>query len=117
MTEEAWEELIQTNGLTVAEMLVNELQAAGIPARVVYEGAGQALGLTVGILGTYTIVVPASRLEEAQAYLDVEDVPAAEDVVTCPYCGTDVAPDDDEWEAGVFVCPNCGHRVDIDELD
>jgi hypothetical protein len=60
------------SGLTQAAIIAGRLQAEGIPARAWQEGAGQALGLTVGLLGTGYVAVPAELVEEAEAVLDEE---------------------------------------------
>jgi hypothetical protein len=66
-----WEEVAQTNGLTVAEIMVGRLQAEGIPARAWQEGAGHALGLTVGLLGMGHVEVPAEFADQAREILAV----------------------------------------------
>lgn len=116
MNDEAWVVAVETSGLTVAEMLANELNGAGIPARVEHEGAGRALGLTVGILGTARVMVPESYLEEAQEYLDVEAELDEENVVICPHCDAQIVLSDEEWEQDWFICPACQTRVELDEI-
>ena len=69
----------QTPGITVAEIIVGRLQAEGIPARAWQEGAGEAIGLMVGLLGTGHVVVPAEYAEQARAILDAEEAAAAEE--------------------------------------
>jgi hypothetical protein len=66
---ERWEQVAQTSGLTIAEIMVGRLQAEGIPARAWQEGAGLALGLTVGLLGMGHVEVPAEFAEQARAIL------------------------------------------------
>ena len=68
--ETKWEVVTTTGGLTTAEVIVGRLSAEGIPARAWQEGAGQAFGLTVGLLGTGYVLVPESYLEEAKALLE-----------------------------------------------
>jgi hypothetical protein len=67
-----WEVIARVSGLTQAAILVGRLQAEGIPARAWQEGAGQALGLTVGLLGTGHVAVPAEYVAQAEALLDEE---------------------------------------------
>ncbi len=69
-----WVVVEQTMGITVAEIIAGRLQAEGIPARAWQEGAGEALGLIVGRLGTGHVVVPE---EFAQAARDILDADAA----------------------------------------
>lgn len=64
-----WVVIKRTPGITVAEIYVGRLQSEGIPARAWQEGAGEALGLTVGLLGTGHVVVPEEYAEEAQTIL------------------------------------------------
>jgi len=65
-----WEIVTKTSGLAPAEIIAQRLQSEGIPARAWQEGAGQALGLTIGLLGDGYVIVPKSYLDEAKAILD-----------------------------------------------
>lgn len=67
--ETKWTVVAETPGLAAAEIIANRLVAEGIPARAWQEGAGQAFGLTVGLLGTGHVVVPDDFAEEAKAIL------------------------------------------------
>lgn len=69
-----WEVVAQTPGLTPATIIAGRLQSEGIPVRAWQEGAGQALGLTVGLLGTGYVAVPDDYADEARRILadDVE---------------------------------------------
>jgi hypothetical protein len=71
--ETKWEEVTKTAGLAVAQIIAGRLQAEGIPARTWQEGAGQAFGLTVGMLGSGHVEVPEAYLEQAKAILEAED--------------------------------------------
>ena len=64
-----WEVVERTAGITPAEIIVGRLQAEGIPARAWQEGAGEALGLMVGLLGTAHVVVPEEFAARARAIL------------------------------------------------
>lgn len=64
-----WEVVERTMGITPAEIIAGRLRAEGIPARAWQEGAGEALGLTVGLLGTGHVVVPEEFAERARAIL------------------------------------------------
>ncbi|HEX6384005.1 MAG TPA: DUF2007 domain-containing protein [Anaerolineae bacterium] len=68
--EVRWEIVASTAGLTPATIIAGRLQSEGIPARAWQEGAGQALGLTVGLLGTGYVTVPEHYAEEARKILD-----------------------------------------------
>jgi hypothetical protein len=73
--EVRWETVARTPGITPATILAGRLQAEGIPARAWQEGAGQALGLTVGLLGTGHVAVPTTYVEQAREILaDVDEV-------------------------------------------
>ena len=50
-----------------------ESEQEGIPARAWQEGAGQATGLVVGLLGTGHVVVPEEFAEKAREILDEDD--------------------------------------------
>jgi hypothetical protein len=76
-----WEVVAEMAGITLAAIVAGRLKAHGLPVRVWQEGAGQALGLTVGLLGTGYVAVPEEYLERASAIL-----------------AEDVAIDPDEWE-------------------
>lgn len=80
-SEIRWEIVARMPGLTPAIILAGRLQSEGIPARAWQEGAGQALGLTVGLLGTGYVAVPEEYVAQAQAILDEE-----------------VAIDEEEWD-------------------
>jgi len=67
--EEKWEVVTKTAGLAPAQIIAQRLESEGIPARAWQEGAGQALGLTVGLLGNGYVMVPESYLDEAKAIL------------------------------------------------
>ena len=85
-TEEIrWEVVARMPGLVPANIIVGRLRAEGIPARAWQEGAGQALGLTVGLLGTGCVVVPEEYVEQALDILEEADEGA-------------FASDDVEWE-------------------
>ena len=69
-TEEIeWKVAMKTAGLLHAQIMADRLQAEGIPAHAWQEGAGQALGLTVGLLGQGYVMVPAEFLEQAKEIL------------------------------------------------
>ena len=56
-------------GRLEAERIQSWLEAEGIPAMISQEGAGQAYGFSIGLLGEADILVPASRAAEAEAWL------------------------------------------------
>lgn len=62
----------KTAGITVAEIIAGRLQSEGIPARAWQEGAGEALGLIVGLLGTGHVVVPEEYADQARALLEAD---------------------------------------------
>ena len=67
-----WVVVEKTSGITVAEIIAGRLQSEGIPARAWQEGAGEALGLMVGLLGTGHVVVPEEYADRARAILDAD---------------------------------------------
>lgn len=64
-----WQVVAKEPGLAPAQIIANRLVAEGIPARAWQEGAGQAFGLTVGLLGTGYVAVPEEFEAEAKAIL------------------------------------------------
>lgn len=72
-----WEIVAQMPGITPATIVAGRLKAEGVPTRVWQEGAGQALGLTVGLLGTGYVAVPEAYVEQAREILEYEEDPAA----------------------------------------
>jgi hypothetical protein len=71
--EVRWEIVARTAGVMPANIMAGRLQAEGIPTRAWQEGAGRALGLTVGILGTGYVAVPEEYVEIAQEILADEN--------------------------------------------
>jgi hypothetical protein len=65
-----WKIVARTPGLAPAAILAGRLQAEGIPARAWQEGAGRAIGLTVGILGTGNVAVPENYVDDAKLILE-----------------------------------------------
>lgn len=80
-SEIRWEIVARMPGITPATILAGRLQVEGIPVRAWQEGAGQALGLTVGLLGTGYVAVPEEYVDQALEILN-----------------TDVSIDDNEWD-------------------
>jgi hypothetical protein len=77
--EISWEVVAKTPGITVAEIIAGRLQSEGIPARAWQEGAGEALGLIVGLLGTGHVVVPEEYAERARAILEADEAAMMEE--------------------------------------
>lgn len=67
--EVKWEVVTKTFGLAPAEIIAQRLQTEGIPALAWQEGAGQAFGLTIGLLGEGYVVVPEQYVAQAEAIL------------------------------------------------
>ncbi len=70
-----WQVVAQANGITPATIIAGRLKAEGLPVRVWQEGAGQALGLTVGLLGTGHVAVPEEFVDQALQILGYEEEP------------------------------------------
>lgn len=70
MNQRKWVVLATLPGDLQAELLRGLLESQGVPAEVRKEGAGKALGLTVGPLGESDLLVPADLLDQANAVLD-----------------------------------------------
>ncbi len=65
-----WKTVAKTPGITPAHVIAGRLQAEGIPARAWQEAAGQAIGLTVGLLGTGHVQVPEEYYDQAVELLE-----------------------------------------------
>jgi hypothetical protein len=72
--EGRWQTVARTAGLLPAQIIGGRLEAEGIPVRVWQEGAGRALGLTVGMLGAGHVMVPESYAEQARQILAESEV-------------------------------------------
>ncbi len=73
--EVRWVEVAQTFGLAQAQILAGRLQSEEIPAYAWQEGAGQATGLVIGLLGAGHVMVPEEFEERALDILsDVEEI-------------------------------------------
>jgi hypothetical protein len=70
-----WQVVAQAPGITPATIIAGRLKAEGLPVRVWQEGAGQALGLTVGLLGTGHVAVPEEFVDRALEILEYEEDP------------------------------------------
>lgn len=120
-----WVAVTVTAGITVAEVIANRLRAAGIPAHALQEGAGQALGLTVGLLGNASVLVPEDRAEEARllladesfAQVSEEDLLDGDPYLTCPHCFTLLELSEEEWEQDSVICPACDQTISLLDFD
>ena len=72
-TEVRWKRVASASGLTTAMIIAGRLRAEGIPVHAWQEGAGQAMGLTVGILGTAHVAVPEEFVDQARHILEDGD--------------------------------------------
>jgi hypothetical protein len=68
-----WKVVAKTSGITPAHIIAGRLQADGIPARAWQEAAGQAIGLTVGLLGTGHVEVPEEYYDQAIQLLESDE--------------------------------------------
>ena len=64
--------VLVTQGLLRAQVVKAKLELAGIPVLLDYESAGPVIGITVDGLGEVHILVPTSRVDEAQAFIEEE---------------------------------------------
>lgn len=69
MSEEKWTQVAAVHGDLQAELLRGLLEAQEIPVLLSQEGAGRAIGLTIGPMGEVRILVPGSQLVRAQSIL------------------------------------------------
>jgi len=68
--EQEWVVLEKIAGELQAEILKGFLEAQGIPVMLSQEGAGRAIGLSVGPLGEVELLVPADLRLEAEYVLE-----------------------------------------------
>ncbi len=76
--EVRWVVVKKTSGILPAQVIAGSLEAAEIPALAWQEGAGRALGLTVGLLGSGYVSVPEPYEEQARDFLEMMDDLAAD---------------------------------------
>jgi DNA-directed RNA polymerase subunit RPC12/RpoP len=114
MDETTWATVTKPDGMIVAEMLVERLKAADIPAFAVQESVGQSFGFTVGPLSDVYVKVPVEYLEEARLLLDIEAPVDQADLVVCPNCESEIELNEAEWEQGWYTCPECAERITIE---
>ena len=69
MGEGKWVQLASVHGDLQAELVRGLLEAQDIPVLLSQEGAGLAIGLTVGPLGEVKILVPGIHLSQARTIL------------------------------------------------
>ena len=94
MTE--WMIVYETPSETDAHIVAGRLQVAGIPAHVYRQPGAAALGITIGRLGTVTVLVNPDDFERARALLEaeyVDELPETTDDIS--YLGLDDEDDDD----------------------
>lgn len=110
--EVIWIPAAKVQGEIAAEVLASNLRAADIPVQVIQESVGQSFGLTVGNLGTVSVMVPEEYLAQAKQLLDLEPELSGQEV-ECPYCGVTLELDEQELEQGWFTCPECEEETNI----
>jgi hypothetical protein len=59
-----------SQGMLPAQVVKAKLEAAGIPAMLKYEAAGQIFGLTVDGLGRVEVLAPVQWADEARALVE-----------------------------------------------
>jgi len=69
MSEHNWVQVASVQAEVQAELLRGLLEAQEIPVLLSREGAGRALGLTIGPLGEVHILVPDQYLNQANKVL------------------------------------------------
>ena len=70
MSDEKWVEVTKVSGELQAGLIRNLLEAQGIKVFLNQEGAGKAVGLSVGPMGEVQILVPENQSEEARKIVD-----------------------------------------------
>lgn len=72
MSDPEFVTVYRSYGMLAAEVVKGKLEAAGIPALLRYESAGQVFGLTVDGLGQVEVLVLAPLADDAIALLTEE---------------------------------------------
>lgn len=70
MTDDKWELITIVSGELQADLLRSLLEAQGIEVFLNQEGAGKAVGLTLGPMGEVQILVPENQSEAARQIVD-----------------------------------------------
>ena len=70
MSDEKWVVITKVSGELQAGLVRNLLEAQGIKVFLNQEGAGRAVGLSVGPMGEVQILVPENQSEEARKIVD-----------------------------------------------
>jgi hypothetical protein len=70
MTEVKWELITTVSGELQADLLRNLLKVQGIKVFLSQEGAGRAVGLTMGPMGEVQVLVPENQSEAARQIVD-----------------------------------------------
>lgn len=70
MSAEKWEVITEVPGDLQAEILRNLLEVQGIEVFLNQEGAGRAVGLTLGPMGQVQVMVPQHQSEEARQIVE-----------------------------------------------
>jgi hypothetical protein len=68
--DDTWVLLEKVEGMPLAELMGSLLEAQNVPVYLNQEGAGQAMGLTVGRLGEVEVLVPSQQLQTARQVID-----------------------------------------------
>lgn len=71
-----WKVVLSTSNIMEAEVVAGRLKTEGIEVQVHQEPAGEALGLTMGLLGEVDVLVHEADYEAALALLEAEAPPA-----------------------------------------
>lgn len=94
MTEQQWELVEVVSGDIQAQILRGLLEAQDIPVQLSQEGAGRAIGLSIGALGEVQILVPTDSKARAQQVL--------KDYYEGKYTAEDEADAEDESDIDQF---------------
>lgn len=70
MSDPQWKVVIEVPGDIQAEIIRNMLEAEGIKVFLNQEGAGRAVGLTMGPMGEVQIMVPDNQFDQARQLID-----------------------------------------------
>lgn len=99
MNQVKWEAVAEVNGDIQAEIMRGLLEAQGIKVFLSKEGAGKAMGLEIGEMGTIQVLVPSDKAALAAEIL--------QDYFSGKYENAEMdssdIPDDeepDEWDQG-----------------
>lgn len=98
---EGWAQVYTTSDDIGAQLIVDNLQAEGMEARVLSQKDHYSFTVDLGDLSPVRVLVPAYEYEAAEALIREHMDANGEVAFACPTCG-------EAYEPGSEACPACG---------